>query len=327
MSSTGYCFGSDTATRQSIQEFEKRQKKFAHDHDILLDQMDYLSDRDLLQAFDVYCSKETVADNGVLMCLAPVPLFFFRCPEVAVEYSGISGQITHGDEKAYDACRYYGALIVAAILGEDKDQLISNTFYDNHREWFGDKTLHPEIMTIAQGSYKKEGGYQDGIRGKEYVVNSLEAALWAFWSDKNSFRIGALKAVNLSDDTDTTAAIYGQLAGAYYGYRKTNKFYSSQFAHFEIDYVEHSQARIAAKLQDLTVKDIMPNILVRKAIDPNGRIGHFYDGWQDRILLFQGINLDMREDYSCPPIKCEIKSGDKLENQNLLQFIDFPTDL
>ncbi|CAF4162119.1 unnamed protein product [Rotaria sp. Silwood2] len=265
MSSTGYCFGSDTATRQSIQEFEKRQKKFAHDHDILLDQMDYLSDRDLLQAFDVYCSKETVADNGVLMCLAPVPLFFFRCPEVAVEYSGISGQITHGDEKAYDACRYYGALIVAAILGEDKDQLISNTFYDNHREWFGDKTLHPEIMTIAQGSYKKEGGYQDGIRGKEYVVNSLEAALWAFWSDKNSFRIGALKAVNLSDDTDTTAAIYGQLAGAYYGYRKlpeewleciyakeTNKFYSSQFAHFEIDYVEHSQARIAAKLQDLT---------------------------------------------------------------------------
>ncbi|CAF4886515.1 unnamed protein product, partial [Rotaria sp. Silwood2] len=57
-------------------------------------------------------------------------------------------------------------------------------------------------------------------RGKRYIVNALEAALWAFWSDGNSFERGALAAVNLGDDTDTTAAIYGQLAGAYYGYKK-----------------------------------------------------------------------------------------------------------
>ncbi|CAF1253334.1 unnamed protein product, partial [Rotaria sordida] len=220
MSSTGHCFDIGAATRQSIQEFEKRQRKFAHDHDILLEQMDFLSDRDLLQAFDVHCSKKGVAGNGALMRLAPVPLFFYQHPKMAVDYSGISGQITHGDEKAYDACRYYGALIVAAVRGEDKNKLISNTFYDDHREWFGDKTLHPEIMTIAQGSYKKEGGYQDGIRGKGYIVNALEAALWAFWSDGDSFETGALKAVNLGDDTDTTAAIYGQLAGAHYGYNK-----------------------------------------------------------------------------------------------------------
>ncbi|CAF4259191.1 unnamed protein product, partial [Adineta steineri] len=69
-------------------------------------------------------------------------------------------------------------------------------------------------------SYKKHGGYKEGIRGKGYIVQSLEAALWAFWSNKDSFEKGALAAVNLGDDTDTTAAIYGQLAGAYYGYRK-----------------------------------------------------------------------------------------------------------
>ena len=40
----------------------------------------------------------------------------------------------------------------------------------------------------------------------------------AFWSDDNSFEKGALAAVNLGDDTDTTAAIYGQLAGAHYTY-------------------------------------------------------------------------------------------------------------
>ncbi|CAF3974374.1 unnamed protein product [Rotaria sordida] len=237
MSSTGHCFDIGAATRQSIQEFEKRQRKFAHDHDILLEQMDFLSNRDLLQAFDMHCSKEGVAGNGALMRLAPVPLFFYQHPKVAVDYSGISGQITHGDKKAYDACRYYGALIVAAVRGEDKNKLISNTFYDDHRGWFGDKTLHPEIMAIAQGSYKKKGGYQDGIRGKGYIVNALEAALWAFWSDGDSFETGALKAVNLGDDTDTTAAIYGQLAGAHYGYNKLpEKCQLSRFQTIQLQY-------------------------------------------------------------------------------------------
>jgi len=54
------------------------------------------------------------------------------------------------------------------------------------------------------------------IRGTGYVVNALEAALWAF-QGTDSFEAGALAAVNLGDDADTTGAIYGQLAGAYYG--------------------------------------------------------------------------------------------------------------
>ena len=49
-----------------------------------------------------------------------------------------------------------------------------------------------------------------------YVVLALEAALWAF-HESTDFRHGALKAVNLGDDADTTGAIYGQIAGAYYG--------------------------------------------------------------------------------------------------------------
>jgi ADP-ribosylglycohydrolase len=48
------------------------------------------------------------------------------------------------------------------------------------------------------------------------VVKSLEAALWAFYNSE-SFEEGALKAVNLGNDADTTGAIYGQIAGAYYG--------------------------------------------------------------------------------------------------------------
>jgi ADP-ribosyl-[dinitrogen reductase] hydrolase len=48
------------------------------------------------------------------------------------------------------------------------------------------------------------------------VVKSLEAALWAF-ARSDGFEEGALLAVNLGDDADPTGAVYGQLAGAYYG--------------------------------------------------------------------------------------------------------------
>jgi ADP-ribosyl-[dinitrogen reductase] hydrolase len=220
MSSTGECFDIGAATSNSLIEFESRQKTFAKKKKIPEKQMDTLSDLDLVNQFNVYCSDAGVAGNGALMRLAPVPLFFYRSPQLAVEYSGLSGQITHGDRKAADACRYYGALIAAALGGYTKKQLLDKNFYSRHIEWFGNMELCKEIRMIAEGSYQKKGGYDDGIRGRGYIVDALEAALWAFWSDKDSFEKGALAAVNLGDDTDTTAAIYGQLAGAYYGYDK-----------------------------------------------------------------------------------------------------------
>ena len=48
------------------------------------------------------------------------------------------------------------------------------------------------------------------------MVRSLEAALWAFHRCE-SFRAGCLLAVNLGDDADTTGAVYGQIAGAFFG--------------------------------------------------------------------------------------------------------------
>jgi len=67
---------------------------------------------------------------------------------------------------------------------------------------------------VAAGSFK--GSNPPAIRGTGYVVESLEAALWAFYH-ADSFEHGCLLAVNLGDDADTTGAVYGQLAGAFYG--------------------------------------------------------------------------------------------------------------
>ena len=70
------------------------------------------------------------------------------------------------------------------------------------------------IRAIAGGDYISKS--IDEIRGSGYVVESLEAALWCF-HHTNSFEEAILTAANLGDDADTTAAICGQVAGAYYG--------------------------------------------------------------------------------------------------------------
>jgi ADP-ribosylglycohydrolase len=74
--------------------------------------------------------------------------------------------------------------------------------------------LAPEIDEVAAGAFRRRDLSE--IHGSGYVVRSLEAALWAF-DRSDSFRDGALRAVNLGDDADTTGAVYGQLAGAHYG--------------------------------------------------------------------------------------------------------------
>jgi ADP-ribosyl-[dinitrogen reductase] hydrolase len=71
------------------------------------------------------------------------------------------------------------------------------------------------VARIAAGSYVQKTREQ--IRSSGYVLHTLEAALWSF-ALTNSFEDGALLAVNLGDDADTTGAVYGQLAGAFYGY-------------------------------------------------------------------------------------------------------------
>ncbi len=112
-----------------------------------------------------------------------------------------------------DACRYFSGLIVGAVQGMDKEALLASRYSPVAGLW----DRHPlcaEIDEIAAGSFRRKERAE--IAGSGHVVKALEAALWAFYRSE-SFREGCLLAVNLGDDADTTAAIYGQIAGAYYG--------------------------------------------------------------------------------------------------------------
>jgi ADP-ribosyl-[dinitrogen reductase] hydrolase len=100
------------------------------------------------------------------MRLAPVPLAYRVSPERAIHYAGESSRTTHGAPAVVDACKFYTALILGALKGWSKEELLSPAFYQGSLE-------------IAAGSYREKNPPQ--IVGSGYVVKSLEAALWAFY--------------------------------------------------------------------------------------------------------------------------------------------------
>jgi ADP-ribosylglycohydrolase len=147
------------------------------------------------------------------MRLAAVPLFYSQDPRQAIIKSGESSRTTHGTAAAVDACRYLGGLLVGAVTGASKDTLLSER-YSPVPDFWHEYPLVEEIDRIAAGSFKHR--QPPKIKGSGYVVESLEAALWAFHHG-DSFREGCLLAINLGNDADTTGAVFGQLAGAFYG--------------------------------------------------------------------------------------------------------------
>lgn len=189
LSSTGACFDIGTATRAALARFERTGEPYPGD------------------AFP------DAAGNGSLMRLAPVPLYFSGDVAEAVEWSGKSSRTTHGSRLAADACRYYGALVWGAVNDVPKEELLREPFEPAPGFWHG-APLAREILEVAMGSYKRRE--PPAIAGKGFVVKTLEAALWAFHRTDN-FRDGCLAVVNLGDDADSTAAVYGQVAGAFYG--------------------------------------------------------------------------------------------------------------
>jgi ADP-ribosyl-[dinitrogen reductase] hydrolase len=183
LSSSGSCIDIGSTTRESLELFSRTGNPYAGP------------------------TTAGTAGNGCLMRLAPVPMFYVRDPREACEKGALSARTTHGAPECLDACRYFAWLLVRALNGEPKEKLLAPV------PWLGDP-LCAKVAEVAAGSYWRKDEPQ--IQGSGYVVESLEAALWAFGGGSNFAECVRL-AANLGDDTDTTAAICGQLAGAHYG--------------------------------------------------------------------------------------------------------------
>ncbi|MCZ8513096.1 ADP-ribosylglycohydrolase family protein [Paenibacillus filicis] len=206
LSSTGVCFDIGNTVRTALERFEKTSEPFSGP------------------------IQRMTAGNGSLMRLAPVPMAYAGKPQEAIVRSGDSSLTTHGAIVAVDACKYLGGLIVGALKGTEKSELLA-PYYAPVSGYWERVRLVPEIAEVAAGSFREK--QPPAIEGTGYAAGSLEAALWAF-DRSSSFEEGALLAVNLGDDADTTGAVYGQLAGAYYGVEAIPAHWRAQLSMLEL---------------------------------------------------------------------------------------------
>jgi ADP-ribosylglycohydrolase len=191
MSSTGRCFDIGNTTRAALERFEVSGVAMAGSDD------------------------PRTAGNGSLMRLAPIPMYLLHDAARAKDIAACMSKTTHAAAEAVDACRYMTGILIGALRGESKEHLLSDLYSPVYNYWFFQQSvLAPRIDAIARGEYKYKEAKDLPASG--YVVETLEAALWCFYKTDN-FRDGARLAVSLGNDTNTTAAVYGQLAGAYYG--------------------------------------------------------------------------------------------------------------
>lgn len=157
--------------------------------------------------------------NGSIMRLAPVPIRFAELfPDDLEQLSRLAAEsslLTHASPQCLSACRYMALVLAALIQGVPREDALSPK-WEPLRRLREVEPLHPEVDAVAAGSFREKTA--TAVSGSGYVVESLEAALWAF-HDAASFEEAVLLAVNLGDDADTTGAVCGQFAGAFWGER------------------------------------------------------------------------------------------------------------
>ena len=161
-------------------------------------------------------------DNGNGSLMRILPLAFYLKDEVNIEnlYRTIKevSSITHGHFRSVFACFVYVIFAIELIKGKDKEEAYTHTqkvvldFAEN-------QGFNPKEIQLFDRILKNDiSKYPEvEISSGGYVLHSLEASLWCFLNSE-SYSEAVLKAVNLGEDTDTTGAITGGLAGIYYGF-------------------------------------------------------------------------------------------------------------
>ncbi|WCR17353.1 ADP-ribosylglycohydrolase family protein [Paracoccus alcaliphilus] len=140
--------------------------------------------------------------NGALMRVAPVAIRHFRDPRKAAEIAIRQSRTTHASVLSEQCCAFSVQLISRLVLGEEWSTALAEAQVELQA---------PELLAMLDRCNSAGEPPSTG-----YVVDTLEAALWAV-SRTQSFEEALLAAVNLGHDADTVGAVAGQIAGARYG--------------------------------------------------------------------------------------------------------------
>ena len=150
--------------------------------------------------------------NGSLMRISP--LIFVDCTDE--EISNVSA-ITHAHAYSIEACVLYVKIGKELLKGKSLETILDE--------------LECSATFSRLKNLKKID--RDSIQSGGYVVHTLEASLWCILNTA-TYSSAVLTAVNLGDDTDTTAAVTGALAGLIYGYEDIPKEWIDKLANKEL---------------------------------------------------------------------------------------------
>lgn len=143
--------------------------------------------------------------NGGIMRLAPIPIYYSDNADQAREYAILSSKVTHASPECLDAAALMSDVMVHLLNGGQKHSM-------PHTEG---RYATPAVKAIASLKFlSKDRGE---VKTTGYVIHTLEAALWAFHKSK-TFEEGMMVLVGMGGDVDTVCCVYGQIAGAFYGY-------------------------------------------------------------------------------------------------------------
>ncbi|MDV7696631.1 ADP-ribosylglycohydrolase family protein [Chryseobacterium soli] len=161
-------------------------------------------------------------DNGNGSLMRIIPLAFYLKDEKNIEklYQTVKevSSITHGHFRSVFACFIYVVFAVQLLQGKERREAY-NHMQKVVLEYGEIQGFNPKEIELFERILKNDiSNYPENhIKSSGYVLHSLEASLWCFLNSE-SYSEAVLKAVNLGEDTDTTGAITGGIAGIYYGF-------------------------------------------------------------------------------------------------------------
>ena len=165
--------------------------------------------------------------NGSLMRILPLAFVLQKLPfEKRVSIISDVSSITHGHIRSIIACVIYIEIALNLLAGQDLREAYNNMKKPIMKYYTGQDELN-HFSRILQDDISELK--EEEIKSSGYVVDTLEASLWCLLTS-NSYKETVLKAVNLGEDTDTTGAVAGGLAGIYYGFESIPEEWVNQIA-------------------------------------------------------------------------------------------------
>jgi len=188
-SATGQCLGISATTARALAQAQWSGNPFAGSHD------------------------PSRADREPLVRAGIAAAFALEDPEAAIELAAEAARPTHQAPVVLDACRYFAALMVGALQGVPRDELLAPDFSPVPGLWQR-KRLKKEVAEVAAGAWR-QSELSPGLASGS-AVDALKLVLGALAAG-HGYRDTVLAAVNLGLDADANGALVGELAGALYG--------------------------------------------------------------------------------------------------------------